>query len=129
MGDYPPSCTRTPLASTFLGRSKQALMATVGAYFVLFGVSLRNQIYSYITRNSNSFYNFSCRTNIRKFAIRFQGFKLFNRLESDIKNIESISLFKTKLKAVLLSQMFLLNVTFIVTLLCTCVRVFVCALI
>ena len=61
--------------------------------------SLRSEVHSYNTRNSNSFHTFSCRTNIRKFSIRFQGPLLFNQLNSDIKNAGSISLFKTKLKA------------------------------
>ena len=33
---------------------------------------LTNQIHHYNIRNSNSFYLFSCRTNIQQFAIRFQ---------------------------------------------------------
>ena len=61
--------------------------------------SLRSEVHSYNTRNSNSFHTFSCRTNVRKFSIRFQGPLLFNQLDSDIKNAGSISLFKTKLKA------------------------------
>ena len=61
---------------------------------------LRSEINSYNTRNSNSFHTFNCRTNIGKLAIIFQGpIILFNQLNSDIKNAESISLFKTKLKA------------------------------
>ena len=64
--------------------------------------SVRSQIHSYNIRNSNSLCTFSCRTNVRKFAIRFQEPVLFNRLNSDIKNnAESIFLFKTKLKALL----------------------------
>ena len=62
-------------------------------------VSLRSEVHSYNTRNSNWFHSFSCRTNVSKFSIRSQGPLLFNQLNSDIKNAGSISLFKTKLKA------------------------------
>ena len=56
--------------------------------------SLRSQTHSYNIhiRNLKSLYTFSCRTNIRKFAIRFQGPILFNRLNSNIKNAQSIDL-------------------------------------
>ena len=59
---------------------------------------LRCHIHRYNTRNYNSFYLFPCRTNIRQFAILFQGPKLFNSFNSEIQNAESISLFKSKLR-------------------------------
>ena len=64
---------------------------------------LPNQIHHYNTRNSNSFYLFSCRTNIRQFVIRFQGPKLFNSFSTEIQNADSFSQFKTKLKTFLLN--------------------------
>ena len=59
---------------------------------------LTNQIHHYNTRNSISFYLFSCRTNIRQFAIRFQGPKFFNSFNTEIQNVDSFSQFKSKLK-------------------------------
>ena len=56
---------------------------------------LTNQIQHYNTRNSNSFYLFSWRTNIRQFAIRFQGHKLFNSFNTEIQNADSFSQFKS----------------------------------
>jgi len=65
--------------------------------------STNNQMHSYNTRKSNAFHIFPCRTNLRRFAIRFQGPKFFNSLPDNIKNAVSISHFKTKLKPFLLS--------------------------
>ena len=62
-----------------------------------------NQMHSYNTRKSNAFHIFQSQTNLRRFAIRFQGPKFFNSLLDNIKNTVSISHFKTKLKAFLLS--------------------------
>ena len=39
-----------------------------------------NQMHSYNTRKSNAFHIFPCRTNLRCFAIRFQGPKFFSSL-------------------------------------------------
>ena len=63
----------------------------------------RSLIHSYNTRNTNSFYISPCRTNIRQFAICFQGPKVFNSLNSDIQNSTNISLFKSKLRLFLLN--------------------------
>ena len=54
-----------------------------------------------------SFYLFPCRTDIRQFAISFQGPKLFNSFNSEIQNAESISLFKSKLRSFLLNRLLL----------------------
>ena len=75
---------------------------------------MTNQIHHYNTRNSNSFYLFSCRTNIRQFVIRFQGPKLFNSFSTEIQNADSFSPFKSKLKT------FLLNWTPLILLVCLC---------
>ena len=63
--------------------------------------TLTNQIHSYKTRNSNSFYTFSYRTNIRKFSIHCHDPKCFNSLPLDIRSTTSIGLFCEKLKGFL----------------------------
>ena len=68
---------------------------------------LIGHIHRYNTRHCNSFYLFPCTTNIRQFAICFQGPKLFNSFNSEIQNAESISLFKSKLRAFLLNGLLL----------------------
>ena len=60
--------------------------------------TLASQIHSNNTRNSNLFYIPYCRTNLRKFSIRFQGPTFFNSLSREIQNSESISLFGRRLK-------------------------------
>ena len=52
---------------------------------------LRNTFHSYNTRTCEHFHVASYRTNIRYFAIRFQGPKLFNSFDSSLKNANSIS--------------------------------------
>ena len=64
---------------------------------------MTNQVHSYNTRNSNTFYLFPARTNIRRFGIKFQGPKFFNSLNNSIQSAATISLFKSKLKTYLLS--------------------------
>ena len=53
--------------------------------------TLASQIHSYNTRNSSRFYIPHCRTNFRKFSIRFQGPTFFNSQSREIQNSESIS--------------------------------------
>ena len=55
---------------------------------------LTNQVHHYNARNFNSFYLLPCRTNIRQFALRFQGPKLFNSFNTEIQNADSFSQFK-----------------------------------
>ena len=50
---------------------------------------LNCDIHSYNTRNKNSFRLPYCRTNVRKFSLRFQGPKIFNSLSSEIQNASS----------------------------------------
>ena len=45
-----------------------------------------NPVHSYNTRKSKTHYLFPARTNIRLFGIRFQGPKIFNSLNYDIKS-------------------------------------------
>ena len=65
--------------------------------------TLASQIHSYNTRNSSLFYIPHCRTNFRKFSIRFQGLTFFNSLSREIQNSESIILFVKRLQKFLLS--------------------------
>ena len=50
-------------------------------------------------KNKNSFRLPYCRTNVRKFSLRFQGPKIFNSLSSGIQNASSTALFTSKLKS------------------------------
>jgi hypothetical protein len=52
------------------------------------------QIHSYNTRNARAIRIPLCRTNIRQFAIRFQGPKFFNSLPTDLTDTTSIISFK-----------------------------------
>ena len=65
--------------------------------------TLASQIHSYNTRNSSLFYIPYCRTNFRKFSIRFQGPTFFNSLSREIEIGESVSLFGKRLEKFLLS--------------------------
>ena len=67
--------------------------------------TLTNQIHSYNTRNSNCFYVFPCRTNIRRFSIRFRGPQFYNSLNQEIQNCESVGLFSKLLKKCLLAKL------------------------
>ena len=44
---------------------------------------------SFIKHKINSLYTFPCRTNIRKFAIRFQGHTLSNRINLILKMLRA----------------------------------------
>ena len=61
-------------------------------------VSLNKQVRSYATRHANDFHLPFCRTNLRKFSVSFQGPTYYNSIENDIKESNSLHLFKTKLK-------------------------------
>ena len=60
--------------------------------------SLSKQVHSYATRQANDFHLPFCRTNLRKFSVSFQGPAYYNSIENDIKESNSLHLFKTKLK-------------------------------
>ena len=69
---------------------------------------LTSHIHRYYTRHCNSVYLFPRRMKIRQFAKkRFRGPKLFNSFNSEIQNVESISLFKSKLKSFVLNGLLL----------------------
>ena len=59
--------------------------------------SLNNQVHSYATRYANDFHLPFCRTNLRKFSVSSQQ-PTYNSIENDIKESNSLHLFKTKLK-------------------------------
>ena len=72
---------------------------------LLLNVLMTNLVHSYNTRNSNTFYLLLARTNIRLFGIRFQGSKIFNSLNKNVQSDAAISLFKSRLKTFLNSQL------------------------
>ena len=57
-----------------------------------------NQIHQYSTRYSDFYRPHTCRTNIKKFSILFQGPRIWNSLPNDIKNAPSFSIFKRVIK-------------------------------
>ena len=59
---------------------------------------LNCDIHSYNTRTLGHCLPY-CRTNVRKFLLRFQGPKIFNSLSSEIQNASSTALFTSKLKS------------------------------
>ena len=68
--------------------------------------TLASQIHSYNTSNSSLFYIPHCRTNFRKFSIRFQGPTFFNSRSPEIQNSESILSFLVKLTLCWASHLF-----------------------
>ena len=60
---------------------------------------LNCDVHSYNTRSKNSFRLPYCRTNVKKFSLRFQGPKIFYVLTSEIQNASSTALFNSKLKS------------------------------
>ena len=57
-----------------------------------------NQIHQYSTRYSDFYRPHTCRTNIKKISILFQGPRIWNSLPNDIKNAPSLSIFKRVIK-------------------------------
>ena len=60
------------------------------------------EIHNYNTRNKMFFRLPSCRTNVRKFSLRFQGPKIFNTINDEIKNSLNLKEFTSKLKSTFL---------------------------
>ena len=71
--------------------------------------SLNKQVHSYATRHANDFHLPSCRTNLRKFSVSFQGPTYYNSIENDIKESNSLHLFKTKLKKKIIYELLVIN--------------------
>ena len=57
-----------------------------------------NQTHQYSTWYSDFYRPHTCRTNIKKFSILFQGPRIWNSLPNDIKNAPSFSIFKRVIK-------------------------------
>ena len=71
--------------------------------------SVNKQVHSYATRHANGFHLPFCRTNLRKFSVSFQGPTYYNSLGNDIKESNSLHLFKTKLKKKIVYELLLIN--------------------
>ena len=54
-------------------------------------------IHSYNTRNANAYRLHTCRTNIKRFTILFQGPKKWNSLPDKIKNSETLNCFRNRM--------------------------------
>ena len=48
-----------------------------------------NQVHDYNTRASRLFYVSSCRTNIRKFSVNYQGPCFYNSLDAGIRDADA----------------------------------------
>ena len=57
-----------------------------------------NQIHQYSTRYSDFYRPHTCRTNIKKFSILFQGPRIWNSLPNNIKNALTFNIFKHVIK-------------------------------
>ena len=57
-----------------------------------------NQIHQYSTRYCDYYRPHTCRTNIKKFSILFQGPRIWNSIPIDIKNAPTFSMFKRMIK-------------------------------
>ena len=57
-----------------------------------------NQIHQYSTSYSDFYRPHSCRTNIKKFSILFQGPRIWNSLPSNIKSAPTFNIFKRVMK-------------------------------
>ena len=55
-----------------------------------------SQVHRYDTRTAGNYRAHSCRTNIKKFTILYQGPRVWNSLPSSITNLSSFSTFKNK---------------------------------
>ena len=57
-----------------------------------------NQIHQYSTRYSDFYRPHTCRTNIKKFSILFQGPRIWNSLPNNTKNAPTFNIFKRVIK-------------------------------
>ena len=72
--------------------------------------SLNKQVHTgYATRHANDFHLPFCRTNLRKFYVSFQGPTYYNSIENDIKESNSLLLFKTKLKKKIIYELLVID--------------------
>ena len=61
-----------------------------------------SQVYRYDTRTASNYRVHSCRTNIKKFTILYQGPRIWNCLPASVTNLSSFSVFKNKVLEFLL---------------------------
>ena len=61
-----------------------------------------SQVHTYDTRTAGNYRMHSCRTNIKKFTILYQGPRVWNCLPASITNLPSFSTFKNKVLEFLL---------------------------
>ena len=62
----------------------------------------KSQVHTYDTRTAGNYRMHSCRTNIKKFTILYQGPRVWNCLPASITNLPSFSTFKNKVLEFLL---------------------------
>ena len=56
-----------------------------------------SQVHRYDTRTASNYRVHSCRTNIKKFTILYQGPRIWNCLPASVTNLSSFSVFKNKM--------------------------------
>ena len=61
-----------------------------------------SQVHRYDTRTASNYRVHSCRTNIKKFTILYQGPRIWKCLPASITNLSSFSVFKDKVLEILL---------------------------
>ena len=59
-------------------------------------VMTNSQVHRYDTRTASNYRVHSCRTNIKKFTILYQGPRIWNCLPASVTNLSSFSIFKNK---------------------------------
>ena len=62
-----------------------------------------SQVHRYDTRTAGNFCMHSCRTDIKKFTILYQGPRIWNSLPASITNLSSFPTFKSKVLEFLLT--------------------------
>ena len=65
-------------------------------------VMTNSQVHRYDTRTASNYRVHSCRTNIKKFTILYQGPRIWNCLPASVTNLSSFSIFKNKVLEFLL---------------------------
>ena len=66
--------------------------------------TLTSSVHNYNTRQSNLCYLPMYRTNLGQFSLRFQGSKVWNKLQLEIRQSRSVNNFKISLKQYLLNE-------------------------
>ena len=61
-----------------------------------------SQVHRYDTRTASNYRVHSCRTNIKKFTILYQGPRIWNCLPASVTNLSSFPIFKNKVLELLL---------------------------